>query len=58
MVRESIWFDQRKFENAETRYHEILAARHSGLKIEVAALVLSHGHVSLSWLAALSCIIL
>ena len=35
MAQESVWFDQSKFEEAETRYQEAIATRHSGLKIEV-----------------------
>ena len=38
IAKESVWFEQGKFEGAETRYQEILAERHSGLAIEVGIL--------------------
>lgn len=30
-----MWYDVKKYEEAETRYQEIVAARHAGLKIVV-----------------------
>ena len=35
LLRESVWFDQAKFETAEARYQQVIAERHSALKVEV-----------------------
>lgn len=35
LVKESVWLDQHKFEEAEAKYQQILAQRHSGLRVEV-----------------------
>jgi len=35
VAKESVWFDQGKYEGAETRYQEVVAQRHTGLRIEV-----------------------
>ena len=37
LARETVWYDGKKYEQAEARYQEIVAARHAGLKIVVRA---------------------
>ena len=34
-LRESVWMDQGKYEQAEGRYQEMLAGRHAGIAVEV-----------------------
>lgn len=34
-LKNSVWLDRPKYEAAETHYHEVIAKRHSGLRIEV-----------------------
>ena len=35
LAKECVWYDKSKYEQAETRYQEIVASRHAGLTIEV-----------------------
>ena len=34
-LRESVWLERGKYQQAEAKYHEVLAQRHSGLTVEV-----------------------